>query len=195
MEDDPNSLGTDWIDLAYVNDQLRHFQPYYKWETNLVDLNPIDPAAQRALLIFSGVLEEDDCWTSFGDPFAELFCYFDINRDLYIPPYDENDYVIAVHAFNTTGDSLGDQFGLLGFADDNWTDGTQSLVFTFDAEEYREFGYGFSTTTVHEVGHHIGMSHPHDGYDSELGLDFGPPTSSTLYGRAMKAIRSCRISM
>jgi hypothetical protein len=174
MEDDPNSLGTDWIDMSYVNDQLRQFQPYYKWETNLVDTNPIDPEAQRALLIFSGVLMEDDCWTSFGDPFAELFCYFDINRDLYIPPYDENDYVIAVHAFNTTGDSLGDQFGLLGFADDNWTDGTQTYVFTFDAEEYREFGYGFSTTTVHEVGHHIGLSHPHDGYDSELDLDFGP---------------------
>jgi hypothetical protein len=174
MEDDPNSLGTDWIDLAYVDDQLRHFQPYYKWDTNLVDTNPIDPEAQRALLIFSGVLEEDDCWTSFGDPFAELFCFFDINRDAYVPDYGENDYVVAVHAFNTTGDSLGDQFGLLGFADDNWTDGTQSYVFTFDAEEYREFGYGFSTTTVHEVGHHIGMSHPHDGYDSELDLDFGP---------------------
>lgn len=174
MEDDPNSLGTDWIDLAYVDNQLRHFQPYYKWDTNLVDTSPIDPDAQRALLIFSGVLMEDDCWTSFGDPFAELFCYFDINRDDYVPDYGENDYVVAVHAFNTTGDSLGDQFGLLGFADDNWTDGTQTYVFTFDAEEYREFGYGFSTTTVHEVGHHIGMSHPHDGYDSELDLDFGP---------------------
>lgn len=174
MEDDPASLGTDWIDTSYVNDQLRHFQPYYKWETNLVDANPIDPDAQRALLIFSGVLMEDDCWNSFGDPFAELFCFFDLNRDAYVPAYDESDYVIAVHAFNTTGDSLGDQFGLLGFADDNWTDGTQTYVFTFDAEEYREFGYGFSTTTVHEGGHHIGMSHPHDGYDSELDLDFGP---------------------
>jgi hypothetical protein len=36
------------------------------------------------------------------------------------------------------------------------------------------FGYGFSTTTVHEVGHHISLSHPHDGYDSELGIDYGP---------------------
>jgi hypothetical protein len=62
----------------------------------------------------------------------------------------------------------------LGFADDNWIDGTQSYVFEFDSAEYRELGYGFSTTTIHEGGHHFGMSHPHDGYDSELGLDYGP---------------------
>ena len=26
---------------------------------------------------------------------------------------------------------------------------------------------------MHEVGHHIGLSHPHDGYDWEQGLDYG----------------------
>src|SRR5688572_28855512 len=25
---------------------------------------------------------------------------------------------------------------------------------------------------IHEVGHHIGMSHPHDGQDPETGVDF-----------------------
>ena len=69
--------------------------------------------------------------------------------------------------------ALGDQFGLLGFADDNWVDGTQSHVFMFDSPEYRALGYGFTTTGIHEFGHHIGMSHPHDGYDSEQDLDFG----------------------
>jgi hypothetical protein len=53
-------------------------------------------------------------------------------------------------------------------------DGTQSFVFTFGAEVYRQLGFGFTSTVVHEAGHHIGMSHPHDGYDSELGLDYGP---------------------
>jgi hypothetical protein len=93
---------------------------------------------------------------------------------VYIPAYDEEDYVVGIFAFNTTANRLGDQFGLLGFADDNWIDGTPSYVFEFDSDEYRDLGYGFSSTTVHEGGHHIGMSHPHDGYDSELGLDYGP---------------------
>lgn len=174
MEDDPASLGTDWISTSFVYDQLREFEPYHDWQTNLVDANPIDAGAQRSFRIFAGVLAEDDCWNAFGTPFAQLFCYFDINRDTYIPPYEENDYVVGVHAFNTTADNLGSQFGLLGFADDNWIDGTQSYVFAFDSEDYRSLGYGFSTTTLHETGHHIGMSHPHDGYDSEYGLDFGP---------------------
>jgi hypothetical protein len=26
---------------------------------------------------------------------------------------------------------------------------------------------------IHEVGHHLGLSHPHDGYDSEDDIDFG----------------------
>lgn len=34
-------------------------------------------------------------------------------------------------------------------------------------------GYGFTTTSIHEVGHHLGMSHPHDGYDSQLNIDYG----------------------
>jgi len=103
-----------------------------------------------------------------------MFCYFDINRDTYIPPYKPADYVAGIYAFNSTADNMGDQIGLLGFADDNWLDGTQSYVFTFDNDYYRSLGYGFSTTVVHESGHHFGMSHPHDGYDSTSGVDYGP---------------------
>lgn len=174
FEDDPDSHGTEWLSASYVQRQLASFQPYYRWRTNLVDRDPIDQEARRALRIFAGVLKEDDCWNAFGDPFAELFCYFDANRDRYIPAYRAADYVTGVFAFNTTAANLGQLFGLLGFADDNWVDGTQSYVFEFGATEYRELGYGFSTTTVHEVGHHIGLSHPHDGYDSKLDLDYGP---------------------
>lgn len=173
MEDDPASRGTDWINTTFVRNQLRSFEPYYDWRVRVKDYDPIDAGSQRALQIFGGTLVEDDCWNSFGDPFAELFCYFDGNRSIYIPEYQPEDYVAPIFAFNTTGATLGNQFGLLGFADDNWMDGTQSYVFAFDAAEYRDLGYGFSTTVVHEGGHHIGMSHPHDGYDSELGLDYG----------------------
>jgi hypothetical protein len=62
----------------------------------------------------------------------------------------------------------------LGYADDDWATGTQSYVFGFDAPFIRDSGYGFTTTFIHEVGHHIGMSHPHDGYDYEADVDFGP---------------------
>lgn len=174
FQDDPASNGLDWIDTNFAYEKLHAFQPYYDWMVNLEDNDPIDPGAQRSFRIFADVLLEDDCWNAYGTPFAQLFCFFDANKDSYVPPYDPKDYVGEVWAFNTTADNLGSQFGLLGFADDNWVDGTQSYVFEFDSAEYRALGYGFSTTTVHEFGHHIGMSHPHDGYDSETGVDYGP---------------------
>jgi hypothetical protein len=62
----------------------------------------------------------------------------------------------------------------LGFADDNYVDGTQTGVFSFISPEIVESGYGLTTTQIHEVGHHVGLSHPHDGYDSETGEDYGP---------------------
>jgi hypothetical protein len=64
--------------------------------------------------------------------------------------------------------------GILGFADDNYVDGTQSGVFSFLSPAITALGYGLTTTEIHEFGHHIGMSHPHDGWDSELGIEYGP---------------------
>src|SRR5687767_2602436 len=174
FEDDPRSLGTDWINTDYIQSELTRFLPYYNWETHLVDVNPIDEQARRAFRIFAGLRNRNDCWNEFGTPFAQLFCFFNLNLDKYVPAYDEADYVLPIFAFNTTERNLGDQVGLLGFADDDWVSGTQTFVFEFDAAEYRDLGYGFSTTTVHEAGHHFAMSHPHDGYDSELGIDYGP---------------------
>jgi hypothetical protein len=174
FEDDPANFGPDWIDMGFVHEKMAAFQPYYSWQEFLEDNNPIDAGAQRALRIFAELVLEDDCWNAFGDPFAQLFCYFDANYDAYVPGYGANDYTAPIFAFNTLDDNLGSQFGLLGFADDNWVDGTQSYVFAFDTDYYRSIGYGFSVTAVHEAGHHIGMSHPHDGYDAEYGLDYGP---------------------
>ncbi len=64
--------------------------------------------------------------------------------------------------------------GLLGFADDNWLNGTQSGVFSFVYPAAVAAGYGLTTTMIHEYGHHSSMSHPHDGYDSGDDVDFGP---------------------
>jgi hypothetical protein len=68
--------------------------------------------------------------------------------------------------------------GFLGFADDNWVDGTQSGIFSFLSPAIAALGYGLTTTQIHEFGHHIGMSHPHDGWDSELEIDYGPSGGS-----------------
>lgn len=173
FEDDPNTQGGRYLDQQLVTRSLASFQPYYYWRTNERSQRPPDEGAARALRIFSGVLEADDCWNDFGLTFAQLFCYFDANRDQYLPAYRPNDYVAPVFAFNTT-DEVANEALPLGFADDNWIDGTQSYIFAFDTPSNRAAGYGFTITIVHEVGHHIGLSHPHDGYDFEQDLNYGP---------------------
>jgi hypothetical protein len=174
FEDDPASKGMDFIDANFARARWQEFEPYHNWKTALRAVDPIDPGARNALNIFTLNDVTPDCWVPYGAPFAQLFCYFAGNLGTYVPDYSKRDYVVPVFNFNTTEEGMGAQLGLLGFADDNWIDGTQSFVFSFGAKVYRDSGFGFTATAVHEVGHHIGMSHPHDGYDSELGLDYGP---------------------
>jgi len=69
----------------------------------------------------------------------------------------------------------------LGYADDNWLDGTQSGVFSFVSPGIIDAGYGLTTTLIHEYGHHSSLSHPHDGYDAQSGVDF-EPTGDYFFG-------------
>ena len=60
----------------------------------------------------------------------------------------------------------------LGYADDNYRDGTQSFVYDFVSPAIAE-NYGLTTTEIHEYGHHLNLSHPFDGFDYESETDFG----------------------
>ncbi|MDX6591662.1 MAG: hypothetical protein QOJ13_858 [Gaiellales bacterium] len=172
FEDDPGSNGRRWVRPGVSLAEFSSLEPYYRWKIALRD-RAIDPGARHAFRVFAGLRTDPRaCWHEFGDPFAELFCYFDANLDRYVPAYPKNDYVGEVFAFNTTDARMGDQAGLLGYADDNWVDGTQTQLFMFDTPDDRAFGFGFTDTLTHEFGHHVGLSHPHDGYDSASGVDF-----------------------
>jgi hypothetical protein len=100
--------------------------------------------------------------------FANLFLYNALNKSQWRDGGGE--YEAGFFNYAET-----DQFGapFLGFADDNWIDGTQSGTFNFISPGIVALGYGLTTTQIHEYGHHFGMSHPHDGYDSETGVDYG----------------------
>ncbi len=90
------------------------------------------------------------------------------------------DYQIPVLAFNLDASY---QAPFLGLADDDYLTGTQSFVYAVASSAEKAAGYGFTTTLIHEVGHHLAMSHPHDGYDFETDTDYGPG-GSTFYAWA-----------
>ncbi len=120
---------------------------------------------------YEAFLAAQSCYPETGlDPFANFFLQ---NLRQLARTKDDGDSVdYELPIFNYAVDD--EPVPALGFADDNWADGTQSFVFTFVSPEIVDLGYGLSTTMIHEVGHHVGLSHPHDGYDSATGVDFGP---------------------
>jgi hypothetical protein len=174
FQDNPAINGLSLVDRGNILGLLRGYQPYYPWKVALRD-RQLDRGALHAFRIFTGLWDPgDSCSQRFGTTFAQLYCYFSRNLDKYVPEYPARDYVGELFAFNTTDRRMGEQLGLLGFADDDWRTGRQTLIFAFDSPFTIDIGYGFSSTIVHEYGHHVGASHPHDGWDSERGIDFGP---------------------
>jgi hypothetical protein len=172
-DDDAATSGLNSFDAALMRAQLRELQPYYHWRVGESVTDPIDAPAKAALDTFRTFWTGEfvpGCWQAFGMPLAQLFCYFFENQETYFPPYRPNDYVAKVAAFNTLT-----RIGFIGMADDNWTDGMQSFSYVFHDPVLRSAGYGFTATGVHEVGHHVGLSHPHDGYDSEWSEELGWP--------------------
>ena len=129
------------------------------------------PYAGEAERCYEAFLADESCYPEENlPPFANFFLQNDRELARTKDDGDRVDYELPI--FNYAFDD--EPVPALGFADDNWVDGTQSYVFAFVSPEIVEAGYGLSTTIIHEVGHHVGLSHPHDGYDSESGVDFGP---------------------
>ena len=129
---------------------------------------PLD-AENRGCLVAQYV-DEVPCYPGQTlPPDANLFLY----NDKYIERTKDDDGRVdyEMPMFNYATEDLPTP---LGYADDNWTDGTQSYVFSFISPGIVESGYGLTTTMIHEAGHHLGMSHPHDGYDSETAVDYEP---------------------
>lgn len=186
LQDDPASNGLDYFDAAFTQAKLEALQPYYDWQVVAEETDPIDPGAKRAFQIFNGLLEPTSQDCSSQPPFdgegsfGPLYCYFSENLNQYVPAYAPDDYVSEVFAFNTTDENVT-QFVPLGVADDNYVNGRQTFVYEFDSPLLRDLGYGFTTTTIHEVGHNIGLPHPHDGYDSNLKIDYDPSLNEYLY--------------
>jgi hypothetical protein len=108
------------------------------------------------------------CFPKTGlPPDANLFLAAAFNQKRFLE--GDGDYEAALINFSTDNETTP-----LGYADDNWVDGTQSGVFSFISPGIVDLGYGLTTTMIHEYGHHSSMSHPHDGYDPATGVDYEP---------------------
>jgi hypothetical protein len=156
-----------YITPGLVLDELSELQPTTRFSYDNQDL----PLTGKARQCYDLWLQDVSCYPQLGYPgFANLFLYNALHLRRTQDDAGRVDYELPNFNYATTD---ADESGLLGYADDNWRNGTQSFVFGFVSPTIAE-AYGLTTTIIHEDGHHLAMSHPHDGYDSETGVDYNP---------------------
>jgi hypothetical protein len=121
--------------------------------------------------VYSGGAAGKVCYERYRNypPFANLFLYGASNLDALLDNEQEERQYEAVLLNWATEDVAPDQTTccILGIADENYRNGTQSFVFSFVSPGIAEAGYGLSTTQIHEYGHHLHLNHPFNGFDYE----------------------------
>lgn len=155
----------DFFTVDYSINLWRDLEPHKSWvATDEVAFLEDDPFAYDLILS-----QKRGTW-----PYDEAYYYFTANRDMYLDADTaaEADYSAMFFNFVVEDADMGKLFGLLGFADDDYQTGTQSFTYSFVYPDVWDFGFGFTSTIIHEGGHHFGLSHPHDGYDYELNVDY-----------------------
>jgi len=171
LQEVPGGHGVDLVRQSLLRDRLARLQPYHGWQVHLQETNPLDAGTRRTLEIWAHFWREgtfpDDrgCWEPLGHPAAQLFCYFEANRDRFFPEYGKADHVIPT-ALIDMSDELLSLNG--GFADHNWRDRTQTYVDITSSPNARATeGLAFTGYAMHEIGHHLGLPHTYDGWDHE----------------------------
>jgi hypothetical protein len=151
-----------------------------RWR-NTLDYDHQDLAYAGAKDCYEKQLADQTCDAASGlPPSANLFLQAKKDAPGALDDQGKVDYELPVFNY-AVNEGVGTP--ALGYADDDWATGNQSYVFGFISPEVVKAGYGLTTTLIHEIGHHLGMSHPHDGYDSESGADYGG-ADATFYANA-----------
>ncbi len=169
---DPSVDGKNFLTPSVLAQEVGKLQPLNTFSTEVTDQR----FAARAAQIYG-------CWTTAtAPPFLNQSCYGNTEaiNDLVLFHGDQafrslegdEDYEVPVYIYNTTPELFNQAY--LGIAFDNFN-GIQSQVYVFSDPLWRNLGgLGMTDLAIHEVGHHLGMSHPHDGYDYETNTEYNP---------------------
>lgn len=112
---------------------------------------------------------DDDPETSYDErAFFDLDLYFGASGPQYL---DGTRYEVPLAVFDVAESRLAPG-AIAGYASSRFPN-VQRWTYTWLADRFR-FGALESDTKVvtHEIGHHLGLTHVHDGYDPDLDRDF-----------------------
>ena len=168
FQGDPGLDGLQRLHRAYILKKVSKLRPLNEFSTTLRQ-QPLDGEFQRA---FECWINDTTCYPDrFGGwSFASLYVYLlDHKNELLTGGADHE---IPIFLISSADSYWPPDRCQCSYTDDNYVDGTQSFIVENLSDFFGTRGYGFTEDTIHEVGHYLGLSHPHDGYDSEYDFDY-----------------------
>jgi hypothetical protein len=164
---DPEVDGRTMIDESLLVRNVSRLQPFNKFTSELDEV----PFAGEAEAVFRCLVGSGPCPPNvFNSRYYPIYLYHTENAGQFLD--GDADYEVPIYAYTAADSLYGPDGCSCSFAFDNWADGTQTMIIAQMREFWRERGFGLTRPITHEVGHHLGLSHPHDGYDSQLDEDY-----------------------
>ncbi|MFQ5970571.1 MAG: hypothetical protein ACE5J2_08785 [Nitrososphaerales archaeon] len=173
-------VASKFIDRSTVNHALTQLIPYAEWssEINGQSFDSLPRELQRTILrslSFNKVQGGDVVVVKSEDLILELnkwvastltqeqlqLAQEEAARTVFVP--------VVIFVFDT--DAYVDKIPVVGTAAPDPNDGTVPCcaIVAVDKHALFDIGTGLSTLTVHEMGHVLGLRHPHDGHNPAIG--------------------------
>ncbi|MCC5858080.1 MAG: hypothetical protein JJT90_07990 [Ectothiorhodospiraceae bacterium] len=165
------------LDVNVVLQRLNQVRPWHEYIVNITEREFSHRLVNIQECWLTGRADPtgmgSSCFGGRGGGFAwyDLWFHLQDQRLQYVSR--DSDYAIPAFLFSVFDEDLPVPF--IAIADGDPRDGTQSHVVSYWTSSLEAFDYGHTDTVVHELGHHLGLSHPHDGIDTE----FDPATGFT----------------
>jgi hypothetical protein len=188
-----------YLDPDLALEGIQALQPYIPLDSSLT-VRPLEGDDLEAYEImsrsFGQVDMPDGCWKRYDSFYAQFYCYVAENLDEFAEagPADWALPMLLYEVSDETSDTRG-RFHPLGVATSAPNDKPYT-VFAQTIEGARAFAYGatpgigMTDVAEHEVGHHVGLSHEHDGWDGETNNPFGAYAATWMW-----ALDGCQCTM
>ena len=170
-----------WHTAQTIN-YIRKLQPYIPIEHTVTE-RPLDDYELRTYEIFArGLAGEpvpDDCWSDFGYAAAQLYCHVAYNTEDYAQGGGPNDWVAPVMFYEVSDETVNTlgKYNPLGISDSDPNSDPYATWGTMFPRVQAVAGgvapgEGGTHLMAHELGHHVGLAHEHDFWDSEDAFEY-----------------------
>ena len=174
------------LEDAYLRPQvieksLRGLTPYRRFNSDVQRETSVDDPQHAACYgMWLTVWIGPSCYAKPRyTAFDNMFLYSTLNRDRF---FDDGkaDYEAGSFNYILPAGAAYTFATCLAFADGNPHSGKQTFIYSYITATCIN-SIGFTDLLIHEYGHHFGMSHQHDGFDSELKKTFSAVQDEWLF--------------